>query len=57
MMRPEGYRKSMRLMNLADRLNIPIITFIDTPGAYPEKEQKREDKLRPLLNVLSVVLM
>jgi acetyl-CoA carboxylase carboxyl transferase subunit alpha len=37
MMRPEGYRKSMRLMNLADRLNIPIITFIDTPGAYPGK--------------------
>ena len=38
MMRPEGYRKSMRLMNLADRLNIPIITFIDTPGAYPGLE-------------------
>jgi len=37
MMRPEGYRKSMRLMNLANRLNIPIITFVDTPGAYPGK--------------------
>ena len=35
MMRPEGYRKSIRLMELADRFNIPIITFIDTPGAYP----------------------
>ena len=35
MMRPEGYRKSIRLMELANRFNIPIITFIDTPGAYP----------------------
>ncbi len=35
MMRPEGYRKSIRLMQLANKFNIPIITFIDTPGAYP----------------------
>ncbi len=35
MMRPEGYRKSIRLMKLADKFNIPIIFFIDTPGAYP----------------------
>ena len=35
MMRPEGYRKSIRLMRLADKFNIPIIIFIDTPGAYP----------------------
>ena len=35
MMRPEGYRKTNRLMRLADRFNIPIIIFIDTPGAYP----------------------
>jgi len=35
MMRPEGYRKTIRLMNLANRFNIPIISFIDTPGAYP----------------------
>ena len=35
MMRPEGYRKTIRLMKLADRFNIPIISFIDTPGAYP----------------------
>ena len=31
----EGYRKAMRLMNMADRAGVPIITFIDTPGAYP----------------------
>ena len=35
MMRPEGYRKCIRLMQLANKFNIPIITFIDTPGAYP----------------------
>ena len=35
MMRPEGYRKTIRLMKLADKFNIPIIIFIDTPGAYP----------------------
>ena len=35
MPRPEGYRKAMRLMKLAERFNIPVLTFIDTPGAYP----------------------
>ena len=35
MMRPEGYRKTNRLMRLADKFNIPVISFIDTPGAYP----------------------
>ncbi|ATG16382.1 acetyl-CoA carboxylase carboxyl transferase subunit alpha [Providencia alcalifaciens] len=32
---PEGYRKALRLMEMAERFNLPIITFIDTPGAYP----------------------
>ena len=35
MARPEGYRKAIRLMELADRFNLPLITLIDTPGAYP----------------------
>ena len=35
MPRPEGYRKAMRLMRLAEKFGIPIMTFIDTPGAYP----------------------
>ena len=35
MMKPEGYRKCIRLMKLANRFKIPVITFIDTPGAYP----------------------
>ena len=35
MARPEGYRKAQRLMNLADRFRLPVITLVDTPGAYP----------------------
>ena len=35
MAKPEGYRKAVRLMEMADRFNLPVITFVDTPGAYP----------------------
>lgn len=35
MPRPEGYRKALRLMRLAERFGLPVLTFIDTPGAYP----------------------
>ncbi len=35
MVRPEGYRKALRLMKIAEKYNIPVITLIDTPGAYP----------------------
>jgi acetyl-CoA carboxylase carboxyl transferase subunit alpha len=35
MTRPEGYRKALRVMKLAEKFNIPILTLIDTPGAYP----------------------
>lgn len=37
MARPEGYRKAIRLMEMADRFDLPVVTFIDTPGAYPGK--------------------
>lgn len=37
MARPEGYRKAVRLMDLADRFSLPVITLVDTPGAYPGK--------------------
>ena len=37
MARPEGYRKAIRLMDLADRFSMPVITLVDTPGAYPGK--------------------
>lgn len=35
MPRPEGYRKAMRMMHLAEKFGIPVLTFVDTPGAYP----------------------
>ncbi len=35
MPKPEGYRKALRIMKLAERFNLPVLTFIDTPGAYP----------------------
>jgi acetyl-CoA carboxylase carboxyl transferase subunit alpha len=38
MPRPEGYRKGERLMGLAERFRLPVVTFVDTPGAYPGKE-------------------
>ena len=37
MARPEGYRKAIRLMELADKFGLPLITLVDTPGAYPGK--------------------
>lgn len=37
MARPEGYRKAIRLMDLADRFGLPVVTLVDTPGAYPGK--------------------
>jgi len=37
MARPEGYRKAIRLMDIADRFGLPLITLVDTPGAYPGK--------------------
>ena len=40
MAKPEGYRKAMRLMAMAERSKIPVITFIDTPGAYPGSKPK-----------------
>jgi len=37
MARPEGYRKAVRLMELAGKFGLPVITLVDTPGAYPGK--------------------
>src|SRR5437764_4896160 len=38
MAKPEGYRKAIRLMRLADRFNVPVVTLVDTPGAFPGVE-------------------
>jgi acetyl-CoA carboxylase carboxyl transferase subunit alpha len=44
--RPEGYRKAIRLMDLADRFELPVITLVDTPGASPGSMPKRGAKAR-----------
>ena len=41
MANPEGYRKALRLMRLAEKFNKPVITLIDTPGAYPGHGSRR----------------
>jgi len=46
MVKPEGYRKAMRLMEVAERMRLPVVTFIDTPGAYPgiEAEERGQSQ-------------
>jgi len=56
MPRPEGYRKALRLMEMAERFNWPIITFIDTPGAYPgvgAEERGQSEAIAKNLKVMS----
>ena len=56
MPKPEGYRKALRLMEMAERFNIPIITFIDTPGAYPgvgAEERGQSEAIARNLKVMS----
>ncbi len=56
MPRPEGYRKALRLMNMAARFHLPLITFIDTPGAYPgigAEERGQSEAIARNLEVMS----
>ncbi|WP_289118258.1 acetyl-CoA carboxylase carboxyl transferase subunit alpha [uncultured Idiomarina sp.] len=56
MPKPEGYRKALRLMETAERFNLPIITFIDTPGAYPgigAEERGQSEAIARNLKVMS----
>jgi len=58
MPRPEGYRKAQRLMELAERFKLPILTFIDTPGAYPgvgAEERGQSEAIARNLLVLSTL--
>lgn len=58
MARPEGYRKALRLMKMAERFSLPVITFIDTPGAYPgidaEKRGQSEAIARNLFEMTAL---
>ncbi|MCB1584187.1 MAG: acetyl-CoA carboxylase carboxyltransferase subunit alpha [Marinicella sp.] len=56
MPRPEGYRKALRLMRMAEQFNMPILTFIDTPGAYPgigAEERGQAEAIAKNLEVMS----
>lgn len=56
MMRPEGYRKALRLMKLAEKFSLPIFTFIDTPGAFPgigAEERNQSEAIGQNLYVMS----
>ena len=56
MPRPEGYRKALRLMNMAARFGLPLVTFIDTPGAYPgvgAEERGQSEAIARNLQVLA----
>jgi acetyl-CoA carboxylase carboxyl transferase subunit alpha len=58
MPRPEGYRKALRLMSLAERFGLPIFTFIDTPGAYPgvgAEERGQSEAIARNLQVMSTL--
>lgn len=58
MPRPEGYRKALRLMKLAERFNMPVLTFIDTPGAYPgvdAEERGQSEAIARNLRIMSTL--
>ena len=55
MAQPEGYRKAERLMKLAEDFNLPLITFVDTPGAYPGIESEERGMSEAIAKNLSVL--
>ena len=52
MVNPDGYRKAMRLAKLAERFHNPIVTFVDTPGAYPGKEAEERGQAEAIAKSL-----
>jgi acetyl-CoA carboxylase carboxyl transferase subunit alpha len=56
MARPEGYRKAQRLMKLADRFHLPVITLVDTPGAYPGIEAEARGQAEAVATSIDMCL-
>lgn len=56
MAHPEGYRKAQRLMRLADRFGIPVLTFVDTPGAYPGVEAEERGQAEAIARCIEIGL-
>jgi len=58
MSQPSGYRKALRLMRMAEKFNMPIITFIDTPGAYPGVDAEEKGQSEAIAtNMFSMIQM
>src|SRR3546814_15962299 len=55
MPRPEGYRKACRLMEMAERFKMPILTFIDTPGAFPGFDAEERGQSEAIARNLAVM--
>lgn len=55
MANPEGYRKACRLMKLAEKFNIPVITFLDTPGAFPGLEAEERGQAEAIAKNLKMM--
>lgn len=52
---PEGYRKALRFMEMATKFNMPVVTFVDTPGAYPGKEAEERGQAEAIARNLKVM--
>ena len=57
MARPEGYRKAIRLMEMADKFNLPVITLVDTPGAYPGKGAEERGQSEAIARATEMCLL
>jgi len=55
MSKPEGYRKALRMMRLAEKFNLPVVTFIDTPGAYPGIDAESRNQSQAIAENLFVM--
>ena len=55
MSKPEGYRKALRMMRLAEKFNLPVVTFIDTPGAYPGVDAESRNQSQAIAENLFVM--
>ena len=56
MARPEGYRKSQRLMDMADRFRLPVVTLVDTPGAYPGVDAEARGQAEAIARAIETCL-
>ena len=56
MAKPEGYRKAQRLMKIAEKFNLPVITFVDTPGAFPGKDAEERGQSESIASTIALSL-